>query len=262
MKKNRCSRPRASNPDFLSLKPAGVAVLLAVVATNADADSTALAPQPETVRFNARFLSGSAAAQLDISRFDRGNLVAAGTYRAELNVNQTWIGSSDVTLREVNGPGTAAQPLFDRALLTRIGVDLTKLSDAAHATLDTAKSALLPELIPGASAVFDMGEQRLDVSVPQAWMSRTARGWIDPKFWDDGVPAALVQYSGNVYRSNGNGVSNTQSYLGVNAGVNLGPWRFRYGGNLTSATGAGVRGRARACAARASRATRSAPSCG
>ncbi|MDR5819659.1 fimbria/pilus outer membrane usher protein [Caballeronia sp. LZ043] len=261
MKKNRCSRPRASNPDFLSLNPAGVAVLLAVVATHADADSTALpsahprpdaaaptdaaatlAPPPATVRFNARFLSGSAAAQLDISRFDRGNLVAAGTYRAELNVNQTWIGTTDVTLREVNGPGTAAQPLFDRPLLTRIGVDLTKLGEAAHATLDTAQAAVLPKLIPGASAVFDMGEQRLDVSVPQAWMNRTARGWIDPKFWDDGVPAALVQYSGNVYRSNGNGVSNTQSYLGVNAGVNLGAWRFRYGGNLTSATGAGVRG--------------------
>ncbi|MDR5778894.1 fimbrial biogenesis outer membrane usher protein [Caballeronia sp. LZ065] len=267
MKKNRCSRPRASNRDVLSLSPAGVAVLLAVVAAHARADSAALppanarpdaaaptgearalasrepaAPESATVRFNARFLSGSAAAQLDISRFDRGNLVAAGTYHADLYVNQTWIGTTDITLREVNGPGTAAQPLFDRALLTRIGVDFTKLGDAARARLDTAKAALLPELIPGASAVFDMGEQRLDVSVPQASMNRTARGWIDPKFWDDGVPAALVQYSGNVYRANGNGVSNTQGYLGVNAGVNLGPWRFRYGGNLTGATNAGVRG--------------------
>ena len=92
-------------------------------------------------------------------------------------MNQTWLGTTDVTLREVNGPGRAAQPVITRDLLMRIGVDLTRLDDAARAKLDRADGGgvLLPDLIPQASATFDMGEQRLDISVPQAMMRRSSR---------------------------------------------------------------------------------------
>lgn len=190
--------------------------------------------------------NSSLAARLSSSistRYDKGNLVVPGRYRAALYANQTWIGSADITLRELDGPGKAAQPVFDRDLLMRIGVDVTRLGDTAHATLDAAdKSGGVPlgVLIPQATATFDAGEQRLDLSIPQAMMSRNARGWIDPKFWDDGVPAAVVQYNANVYHSSGRGFSTTQNYLGLNTGVNIGPWRFRYNGNVTSTSGAGT----------------------
>jgi outer membrane usher protein len=192
--------------------------------------------EPATVEFNRDFLNGGSAANVDMSRFDKGNLAAAGHYRASLYVNGVWVGTTDVTLRDVRGPGHAAQPMFDRDLLARTGVDVMRLPKEASDKLDAASASggmLLPELIPQATATFDMGEQRLDVSVPQAMMSRNARGWVDPKFWDDGVPAATLQYNANVYHSNGGGLSNTQAYLGLNAGVNVGAWRFRYNGNIT-----------------------------
>lgn len=205
--------------------------------------AVAVPAEPVNVQFNSQFLAGSGATDLDISRFNKGNLAPAGNYRAALYVNQTWIGTTDVTLREVNGPGKAAQPVFDRDLLMRMGVDITHLSEAAQAKLDDADghgAVPLNDLIPQATATFDMGEQRLDVSVPQAMMSRNARGWVDPKFWDDGIPAAVVQYNGNVYHSSASGFSNTQSYLGLAAGVNIGPWRFRYNGNVTNTSGSGT----------------------
>ncbi len=199
---------------------------------------------PESVEFNSQFLAGSSAAAMDISRFDKGNAALPGHYRSALYVNGIWIGVTDVNLREAGDQQGNVQPVFDRDLLARAGVDLARLSGAALAKLDTSANggapALLPELIAQAKATFDMGEQRLDMSVPQAMMSHNARGWVDPKFWDDGVPAAQLQYNANLYHTDGSGISSTQAYLGLNVGVNAGPWRFRYNGNVTSDTGTGA----------------------
>ncbi|WP_084162080.1 fimbria/pilus outer membrane usher protein [Paraburkholderia bannensis] len=200
------------------------------------------AVEPTAVEFNSQFLSGSGASKIDISRFDKGNVAAAGQYRTALYVNGVWIGMTDVTLREAGGAGHGAQPLFDGDLLQRAGVDVMRLPDAARAKLDAANhaGAFLSDLIPQASATFDMGEQRLDLSIPQAALSRNARGWVDPKFWDDGVPAATFQYNANVYHTEGSGLSTTQGYLGMIAGANLGAWRFRYNGNVTTSNGGGT----------------------
>ncbi|WP_250453973.1 fimbria/pilus outer membrane usher protein [Caballeronia sp. ATUFL_M2_KS44] len=233
--------------------PAPAPVLLAVAAPDSKAASApapvsalklAAAPvEPRSVAFNSQFLVGSAAKSLDISRYGKGNFAMPGRYRAALYANEIWIGSTEVTLRDLDGQGKSTEPVFDRDLLMRIGVDVTRLADTARAALDAAdKSGGVPlrVLIPQATAMFDAGEQRLDVSIPQAMMSRNARGWVDPKFWDDGVPAAVVQYNANVYHSSGKGFSNTQSYLGLNTGVNIGPWRFRYNGSITHSAGAGT----------------------
>ncbi|MXN80340.1 fimbria/pilus outer membrane usher protein, partial [Burkholderia sp. 4701] len=88
-------------------------------------------------------------------------------------------------------------------------------------------------LVPDAVATFDNGEQRLDVSIPQAAMSRDARGYVDPRYWDEGVPAALLSYNGNIYRAENQGASSTQAFLGLTAGMNFGPWRFRHNGSYT-----------------------------
>ena len=99
----------------------------------------------------------------------------------------------------------------------------------------------LSELVTDATAAFDAGEQRLDITVPQLAMSRSARGYVDPKYWDDGVTAARLQYNASTYRAESFGQSNTQSYVGLNGGINLGPWRFRHTGSVTSGDPSGTR---------------------
>jgi outer membrane usher protein len=206
--------------------------------------ATAPVAAPQSVEFNTQFFSGTGAASTDISRFNKGNAALPGRYRAALYVNGVWIGVTDVTLREIDGQKSNVQPLFDRDLLTRAGVDIMRLPEAASAKLDAVAKGngvvLLPDLIPQATAAFDPGEQRLDLSIPQAALSRNARGWVDPKYWDDGVTAATLQYNANVYHTNGSGFSTTQGYLGLNAGLNVGAWRFRYNGNVTSQTDSGT----------------------
>ena len=237
------------NRAYLSarLRPCSAVVLLLFTGSNAFAASTGSVTQAAQVEFNDQFLQRPGEAHVDISRFDKGNLAAPGAYRVDLYINQAWLGRAEVTLKQIGSDVNNVQPCFNRALLERIGVDLAKLSPQATAEItqgaagDSAGACVpLPELIPDATASFDNGEQRMDISVPQAAMNRQPRGYVDPRYWDEGVPAALLQYNANVYQAQAQGVSSTQAYAGVTAGVNVGPWRFRHNGNLTSSTGAGT----------------------
>ncbi|WP_230684585.1 fimbria/pilus outer membrane usher protein [Burkholderia cepacia] len=214
--------------------------------TEASANDTTGAKTSGEVEFNDLFLQQSGATRVDISRYNKGNLAAPGTYRADIYVNQTWLGRSNVTLKQRGADSDSVQPCFDRTMLDRVGADLSKFSKEAQALIDSAAAdaagvcVTLPELVPDATAQFDNSEQRLDVSVPQASMIRNAREYVDPRYWDDGVPAALLKYDANVYRTDTAGISSTQAYTGLTLGLNMGPWRFRHSGSLSYNTSNGT----------------------
>lgn len=229
------ARKYKSNEPQPRLKPISVCTIQALAAIGVSAHAWDASAQVAAVEFNEQFLDTGDGGKVDISRFNQGQRVLPGTYRSDLYVNDVWKGKLDIELRE-STPGTGTvHPCVTTGWLEKSGVDLRKLSPEASARLenDSGECLELPDLIQNATATFDSGEQRLDVSVPQIVMLKRARGYVDPKYWDDGVPAALLQYSANAYHSeSGSARTNTQ-YLGVNAGLNAGPWRFRYQGNLT-----------------------------
>ncbi|SIT35710.1 Outer membrane fimbrial usher porin, FUP family [Paraburkholderia ribeironis] len=235
-------RQHQSFPSQLS--PIGAVVLMAFAsagAWGATADPSA-STQLAEVQFNDQFIQQPAGGRIDISRFNKGNVALPGDYHADLYVNGAWLGRTEVKLRQRGADSSQAQICFDRALLQRVGVDLTKSpADVAARLESSAEDCMpLPSLVNDATATFDNGEQRLDVSVPQIALARTARGYVEPRYWDDGVPAALLQYNANLYHADSAGVNSTQGYVGLNAGINLGPWRFRHNGNLTSSNQTGT----------------------
>ncbi|WNN52877.1 fimbria/pilus outer membrane usher protein [Hafnia alvei] len=83
--------------------------------------------------------------------------------------------------------------------------------------------------IPAAKADFNFNKQRLNLSIPQALMSHSARGYVDPKFWDDGITAALIDYNftGANGTSSGDNSKDDSYYLNLRSGLNLGAWRLR-----------------------------------
>lgn len=246
--KNRRKRSLAC----FTVHPSRALALLAVVAIEAHADESGRATQVAQVQFNEQFLAHSGQV-IDLSRYSRGNPVMPGAYRADLYVNEAWLGRAQVVLRQVGSGTNNVVVCFDRELLERVGVDAQKLSPAANAMLDgapgtdgrgsskTPACVALEQLVPDATASFDIGEQRLNVSVPQVSLRRSARGYVDPRYWDDGVPAALLQYNANFFRSSSQGATFSQGYLGLTAGLNFGPWRLRHSGNLSSANSTGTR---------------------
>lgn len=212
-------------------------------AEDVPSERTTAPAQFAEVEFNSAFLRQLGSHPIDISRYNKGNFAMPGRYRADLYLGDDWLGRADIELRE--GQGGRTFPCIDRALLQRLNVDFDKLpkTDELHDPGVSPGTACKPlaEWVPGATAIFDHGEQRLDISVPQALLSRQARGSVDPRYWDDGVPAALLQYNANTYRSESMGRATTQSYIGLTGGLNMGAWRLRHSGNLMRNSDTGTR---------------------
>ncbi len=184
------------------------------------------------VDFNADFLSvESGATAVDVSRFARGNPVLPGDYRVDLYLNGQAQSRVDVQVRATSDP-LRGRVCMTQALLDQVGLDWSKLSDEQMQAFASADGcAALEAVAPGATAVLDTGDLRLDVTVPQALLRRAPRGYVSPDLWNPGVNAATLGYSFNAYRNSSAGVTSDSAYLGLNAGVNLGGWYFRHNGS-------------------------------
>lgn len=85
--------------------------------------------------------------------------------------------------------------------------------------------------IPSSSAAFDFNKQLLELTFPQAVLSQSVRGYVDPQLWDDGIPAFLLDYNftgaNGENKNGGESVRDDSYYLSLRSGFNFGPWRFR-----------------------------------
>lgn len=212
-----------------------VGLLLPLVHAHAAQETPASISDSEA-RFNSRFLNGKSKGE-DLSRFSRENPILAGTYSSDTYVNGHWEGTHDYTFRNVKGQNNA-DTCFSMAFLEQLGVDTTMLHPASlrGQLPDTTTCMPMSEWLPEATAQFDSSTFRMNVNVPQAYMRRNARGFVNPKLWDHGITAGKVSYSFNAYQSdnNMNGQKNRQqaAYLSLNTGFNMGDWQFRHDSSL------------------------------
>ncbi|MDE2306790.1 MAG: fimbrial biogenesis outer membrane usher protein [Xanthomonadaceae bacterium] len=201
------------------------ATLATPLAASGPADAAANASGADA-SFDRSLLSGAGSNTTDISRFEHGNPVLPGTYNTDVYLNARWVGRADVRFAAVGN--ASATPCVDRRMLDLLGLRPAKLSAGIAAKLQDPKACVgIDSVIPGASMTFDMASLRLDTSVPQAYLGQMPRGYVSPEYWDAGVPAALLDYNFNSYHTSSRGLSQTTSYLGLNAGFNVGPWHVR-----------------------------------
>jgi outer membrane usher protein len=229
------------------------AVALALVGTNAGAveGPRAVREAVEEVEFSPQFLLGGGGAAMDVSAFEAGESVPAGVYTVEVSLNGDFVTEADVTM----GPDERGvlRACVSAALLAEWGVDTDKVAHAAtspatdgqpvvRALPIEARCEALDAYIPEANAVFAPGEMTLRLSVPQLYVSRSARGWVDSSHWDPGITAALLRYNVNAYRTRDErGRTIDMASTGLQAGFNMGAWRLRHNGYLRWAEGEGRR---------------------
>lgn len=189
------------------------------------------------VEFNTDFLIGGAG--LDLSRYQQEGTLP-GNYIADVRINDVIVGRREITVLE-DGQGVG-QICFDPELFEMIGLDAGRLATAIAAADDNDSYLPLPEdgvcaalgsYIPSASASLDTGEQILDISVPQAYLARSPKGWVDPASWDNGINAAMISYSANHSRQQNRGNDRSTTSVMLDAGINLGAWRLRHSGYLS-----------------------------
>ena len=204
--------------------------------------NAALASEVEQVEFNPAFFpSGGAAGQFDISRFNAGNVVLPGTYRSEIYINGSWTGREELVFATV-ADRPSAQLCLDRALMIKLGIDIDGVQQKAMQAGASVPPSLpakqvceeIGTYVPGASIQFDAGEGKLEVQVPQLYLSRNARGYVSPEHWDESTNVGFARYSANTYSNHNNGRASTSSYLGLNTGLNVGEWNFRHNGSYSS----------------------------
>lgn len=188
------------------------------------------------VEFDPIFLSPGSAQKIDISRFERGATALPGIYKADVFVNNMNIGTESIQFKEQEDK--SVQLCLSPATLMHLNLDTEQLPSEILAQMkagDDENPACLPvnQLLPWISSTYDSGAQRLDLSIPQARLQNQGRGYVSPELWDNGVPAALLSYNGSYYSMRSHGDSNDSAWLGLNAGINVGPWQFRHNGNLT-----------------------------
>ncbi|WP_439448033.1 fimbria/pilus outer membrane usher protein [Stenotrophomonas sp. ATs4] len=188
------------------------AIALAITAPAAHAQT---APQ---VEFSDGFLIGGKA--IDMRRYVQGNPVEAGDHRVDVRVNGQLLQTRDITF-VADAHSDVAAPCIPLEL-----AQMLELQPQYAAQLAAAQGQCvdLPGVIDGATVNFDSSALQLLLTVPQAAQARQARGLVATDQRDPGISALFFNYTANHYRSNGN----SNSYLGLRAGLNLGDWRLRH----------------------------------
>lgn len=175
--------------------------------------------------FNPRFLADDPSAVADLSAFEQGQEVPEGTYRVDIYLNDGYLSTKDVRF-VANKNERQLMPCFTLGELAKMGVNTPAISGTN--TPEQNNCQPLNMLIEDATARFDVGLQRLYITVPQIFMANRARDFIPPEYWDSGITAGILNYSltGNRAR-NQNGKHSSYTYLNMQSGLNLGAWRLR-----------------------------------
>src|SRR6187402_767311 len=151
--------------------------------------------QGKTVEFNPAFLPGGLAMKIDLSRYSRGNPVMPGTYDADIWLNGGWQARRSVRFA-ANDSASDAMPCLSPADLISFGV---ALSAGAAENDDTCRSP--GDHVSGATASFDVSEQRLDIEVPQALLMRHRPGVVPVDQRDAGISSGLLGWRLRLHRS-------------------------------------------------------------
>ena len=206
-----------------TMKPARLAMFIALAFGGS---STSLYA---SVAFNTELieLDNPGMDKADLSAFESGSQ-APGIYHVDIIVDDAFLETGDIqfTASKADNGDASLQPCLSLAQLKRWGVK-TALFPALSAGHGECVNI---QAIPQASADFQFGAQRLVLSIPQAAIDLPARGYVPPEMWDEGITAAMLNYSlsgANSRVKAGEGASSNSLYANLRPGINIGPWRLR-----------------------------------
>lgn len=152
-----------------------------------------------------------------------------GTYPVDIILNGERIDSRDVVFKRSEGSAGSSylEPCLSVDMLSRYGVLVDKYFDEKARGEQCANLSLIPD----ARADFQFYSQQLLLSIPQVSLKAKLNGIAPQELWNDGIPSVLLDYNANTTRTeNRNGYYNTNnnsSYVQLNPGANMGPWRLR-----------------------------------
>ncbi|EOW6744397.1 fimbria/pilus outer membrane usher protein [Cronobacter dublinensis] len=162
---------------------------------------------------------------VDLSIFSTKDQLPAGNYPLRIRLNGDELFTRIIPLT-VDTHGET-HPVITPALLQELNVK-TEAYPALAALSPLAPIEDIGALIPAASVRLNTHSMALEVSIPQAALRRTARGFVDPQYWDDGIPTLFSNYTFNGTDTQSDvDAGDSSQYLNLQNGLNIGPWRVR-----------------------------------
>ncbi|MFU9137965.1 fimbria/pilus outer membrane usher protein [Erwinia tasmaniensis] len=169
----------------------------------------------------------------DLSAFENGGQLP-GSYLVDIYLNDERVDSREI--RFLTSADKGLQPCLGPDELAKYGIRIAHFANMSS----EGDSCSALSAIPDASAQYIFNAQRLNLSVPQAAVIPRVRGYVPPDQWDEGINAALLNYSfsGIADLANHHGDSSDSQYLNLRPGLNMGAWRIRNYTTLSRRSGA------------------------
>ncbi|MGC1062465.1 fimbria/pilus outer membrane usher protein [Pantoea agglomerans] len=181
--------------------------------------------------FDESFVKNLPGVKVDVARYATGNPIDPGIYTLDIFLNGRQISRENVqVVRE--GAGTKACLSYD--LVKSLSIKDTVFSSQQAEELRSGKQCIaLEDMVKESHAAINSADMQMDISIPQIYLLRSARGYVAPEFWDKGETAFTLNYDTNYYRSVNDGREYDSFYGRALAGFNLGGWMFRHEGSLS-----------------------------
>lgn len=169
-----------------------------------------------TETFDTHFMMGGAKDQ-KVSNFSLDeSKPLPGQYELDIYVNKQWRGKY-----EVNVGDEPDNVCLTDDILHNLGVITDDLKPQVPDRCITLKRA-----IRSGSYTFDIGIFRLDLSVPQAYVTQVEAGYVLPENWERGINAFYTSYYVSQYYSDDQRSGrNKSTYVRFNSGLNLLGWQ-------------------------------------
>lgn len=163
----------------------------------------------------------------DLSLYEKGPGQAPGRYQVTILINNQKVATREVDFKLQTGAQgqTTLQPCFSEQDLHSLGIKTRNYPGLmAHGQCADLQA------IPSASATFRVSHQQLRMTLPQVALGHTPRGYIDPREYDEGITAGLLNYSATASQNDArlpNEQNSSSQYVNLRPGFNVGAWRIR-----------------------------------
>lgn len=185
-------------------------------------------PAVADVIFDPIFINQTAGNDIDITRFNGEFKIPPGIYATDVYLNDRLMGREKVVVRERKGKSIVC---FSQTLINLTGFRASLLSAEQQDALRQEDSCTpLETLQPSSSARMLLSDMRLDLQIPQAWLNRAARGYVDPALWEDGSNALYASYDSSYFKQRSGQVNSESFYSKFGGSINLYGWMFRHSG--------------------------------
>lgn len=219
-RKSGASKSTAAARSFL-LKPLSFFILLSLPAFAFSAET-----------FNAEMLkavgNGGDLQNVNLDYFSEKGGQMPGTYQVDIYLNNQQVDTRNVEFVSLPDAPGKLYGAITPAEMAEYGVKLDVFPDLKAVAPDAKLTKPLSAYVPQATENLDLNRKRYDITVPQIGVNLRPRNSVDPKRWDNGINALMLNYSysGSTTQRDDSGQSKS-NFVNLRSGANLGAWRLR-----------------------------------